>query len=90
LIKKKYIGGLAEYEGKVTADFISTKLLTYGHQFPFYLPFSEPQNGHFLWRFSDLRPDAPKPVFGNIPSNLRNRGIYLLTFEEGKFSTLND
>lgn len=83
-----YIGGLNEYEGKVTGDFIIRNLLNYGHQFPYYLPYSAVEDNYFRWQFGDLKPDAPKPTFGDIPLNLRNKGIYLLTFEDGKFKLM--
>ena len=87
--KMNYIGGINEYLGNITANFIGSNLIAYGHRFPFYLPFSQMQAGHFYWQFADQQADAPAAVFGSIPANLRNRGIFLLTFKEGRFKTLN-
>ncbi|TVQ49922.1 MAG: hypothetical protein EA362_03570 [Saprospirales bacterium] len=88
--KMNYIGGINEYLGNITAAFVGSNLIAYGHRFPFYLPFSDMQMGHFFWQFADQEPDAPPAAFGNIPANLRNRGIFLLSFEDGKFKTLNN
>nr|MBS0038533.1 hypothetical protein [Saprospiraceae bacterium] len=80
-----YIGGKSEYEGKVVGDFVRRNLALYGVQFPYYLPFFEPQDEYFRWQFRrDFNVEKP-PRFKDISKNLRNSGVYLLQFQNGKF-----
>ena len=80
-----YIGGKSEYEGNLTAGFIKRHLVTYGVDFPYYLPFTESVDFYYRWQFRRDLTLENIPDFGDLPSNLRNMGVYLLRLKDGKF-----
>ncbi len=81
----EYIGGRSEYEGNLTAGFVKRHLMTYGVDFPYYLPFTEPVDFYYRWQFRRDLTLEDFPDFGDLPPNLRNMGVYLLRLEDGKF-----
>jgi len=86
-----YIGSTNEYEGFITGEFARRNLLVYGADFPLYLPYSDASPGYFNFRFREYGlEEKAVEEFGRIPSNLRNKGLYLLRFDEGKFRVLID
>lgn len=86
-----YIGGVEEYEGFVVGEFVRRNLIAYGPDFHLYLPFTSENSGYYKYLFSEEEGlDTPVEEFGNIPSNLKNKGIFLIKFNEGRFHVLTE
>jgi hypothetical protein len=85
----EYVGSVEEYEGFVIGDFVRRSLMVYGSEFPSYLPFSETTRTYFNFRFKEYGlVEEPVEDFGLIPSNLQNKGLYILRFDGGKFKVI--